>query len=57
MDGNIEKVGQLLLLNQHLALPVIADELDISSNTVRKYVGEDLRKKTGKFAQAKYRTH
>jgi len=44
-DGNIENARQLLLQNRHLSLRIIADELDISEDTVRKVVVEDLKKK------------
>jgi hypothetical protein len=44
-DGNIEKVWQLLLQNCHLSLQMIADEPDISKDTVQKIVVEDMKKK------------
>ena len=40
-DGNIENVRQ----NRHLSLRMIADEPDISEDTVREIVVEDLEKK------------
>lgn len=43
--SNVENIRQLLLQNRHLSLRMIADELDISKNTVRKTVVEDLKNK------------
>ena len=43
-DGNIENVRQLLLQNRHLSLRMIADETDISEDTIQKIVVEDLKK-------------
>jgi transposase len=44
-DNNVEKISQLLLQNRHLSLRMIADEVNIGKDTVRKIVVEDLRKR------------
>jgi hypothetical protein len=46
-DNNVEKISQLLLQNRHLSLRMLADEVNIGKDTVRKIVVEDLRKRTG----------
>jgi len=51
-DSNIENVRQLLLQNGHLSHRMIADEPDISEDTVRKIVVEDLKKKKGESLRA-----
>ena len=43
-DNNVEKISQLLLQNRHLSLRMLADEVNIDKDTVRKIVVEDLRK-------------
>jgi len=43
-DNNVEKISQLLLQNRRLSLRMLADEVNIGKNTVRKIVVEDLRK-------------
>jgi len=43
-DNNVEKISQLLLQNRHLSLRMLADEVNIGKDTVRKIVVEDLRK-------------
>ena len=43
-DNNVEKISQLLLQNRHLSLRMLADEVNIGKDTVRKLVVEDLRK-------------
>jgi len=43
-DNNFEKISQLLLGNRHLSLRMLADEVNIGKDTVRKIVVEDLRK-------------
>jgi hypothetical protein len=48
-EGNIEKARQLLLQNRRPSLRMIADELDISKDNVRKTVVEDTKK--GNFAR------
>jgi len=42
-DNNV-KISQLLIQNPHLSLRMIADEVNIGKDTVRKIVVEDLRK-------------
>jgi len=44
-DNNVEKISQLLLQNRHLSLRMLADEVNIGKDTVRKIVVEDLRKR------------
>ena len=44
-DDNVEKISQLLLQNRHLSLRMLADEVNIGKDTVRKIVVEDLRKR------------
>jgi hypothetical protein len=46
-DNNVEKISQLLLQSRHLSLRMLADEVNIGKDTVRKTVVEDLRKRTG----------
>jgi len=41
-DNNVEKISQLLLQNRHLSLIMLADEVNIGKDTVRKIVVEDL---------------
>jgi len=41
-DGNVEMISQLLLQNRHLSLRMLADEVNIGKDTVRKIVVEDL---------------
>ena len=43
-DNNVEKISQLLLQKRHLSLRMLADELNIGKDTVRKIVVEDLQK-------------
>jgi len=43
-DNNVEKISQLLLQNRHLSLRMLADEVNIGKDTVRKIVVKDLRK-------------
>jgi len=43
-DNNVKKISQLLLQNCHLSLRMLADEVNIDEDTVRKIVVEDLRK-------------
>jgi len=43
-DNNVEKISQLLLQNCHLSLRMLADEVNLGKDTVRKIVVEDLRK-------------
>jgi len=43
-ENNVEKISQLLLQNCHLSLRMLADELNIGKDTVRRIVVEDLRK-------------
>ena len=35
-DNNVEKISQLLLQNHHLSLRMLADEMNIGKDTVRK---------------------
>jgi len=44
-DNNVEKISQLLLQNHHLSLRMLADEVNIGKDTVRKTVVEDLWKR------------
>jgi len=44
-DNNVEKISQLLLQNRHLSLRMLADEVNIGKDTVRKIVIKDLRKR------------
>jgi len=44
-DNNVEKISQLLLHNCHLSLRMLADEVNIGKDTVRKIVVEDTRKR------------
>jgi len=44
-DNNVEKISQLLLQNHHLSLRMLAYEVNIGKDTVRKIVVEDLRKR------------
>jgi len=44
-DNYFEKISQLLLQNRHLSLRMLADEVNIGKDTVRKIVVEDLRKR------------
>ena len=41
-DNNFEKISHLLLQNCHLSLRMLADEVNIGKDTVRKIVVEDL---------------
>ena len=41
-DNSFEKISQLLLQNRHLSLRMLADEVNIGKDTVRKGVVEDL---------------
>ena len=43
-NNKVEKIYQLLLQNRHLSLRMLADEVNIGKDTVRKIVIEDLRK-------------
>jgi hypothetical protein len=53
-DNNVEKISQLLLQNRPLSLRMLADEVNIGKDTVRKIVVEDLRKR--KFLRALFHT-
>jgi len=44
-DNNVEKISQLLPQNRHLSLRMLADEVNIGKDTVRRIVVEDLRKR------------
>ena len=44
-DNNVEKISQLLLQNRHLLVRMLADEVNIGKDTVRKVVVEDLQKR------------
>jgi len=44
-DNNIQNISQLLLQNHHPSLRMLADEVYIGKDTVRKAVVEDLRKR------------
>jgi hypothetical protein len=41
-DNNVETISQLLLQNHHLSLRMLADEVNIGKDTVRKTVVEGL---------------
>jgi len=43
-DNNVEKISQVLFQNRHLSLRTLADEVNISKDTVRKTVVVDLQK-------------
>ena len=43
-DNNVKKISQLLPQNRHLSLRMLADEVNIGKDTVRKTVVEDLWK-------------
>jgi len=43
-DNNVKKISQLLLQNCHLSLRMLADEVNIGKDMVRKIVVEDLWK-------------
>ena len=43
-DNNVEMISQLLLQNCHLSLRMLADEVNIGKDTVRKIVVEDFAK-------------
>jgi transposase len=43
-DNNVENISQLLVQNSHLSLRMLADEVNIGKDTVRKIVVEDLQK-------------
>jgi len=44
-DDNVEKISQLLLRNRHILLRMLADEVNIGKDTVRKVVVEDVRER------------
>ena len=44
-NDNVENISQLLLQNCHLSLRMLADEVNIGKDTVRKVVVEDMRKR------------
>jgi len=44
-DNNVERISQLLLQNRHLSLRMLAEEVNIDKDTVRKTVFDDLRKR------------
>ena len=44
-DNNVERISQLLLQNHHLSLRMLANEVNIGKDTVRRIVVEDLRKR------------
>ena len=44
-DNNVKKISQLLLQNRYLSLRMLADEVNIDKDTVRRIVVEDLRKR------------
>jgi len=44
-DNNVEKISQSLLQNRHLSLRMLADEVNIGKDAVRKIVVEDMRKR------------
>jgi len=52
--NNVEKFSQLLLQNRHLSLRMLADEVNIGKDAVRKIVVEDLRKR--KIVRALFHT-
>ena len=49
-DLNVEMISQLLLQNRHLLLRMLADEVSIGKDTVRRIVIEDFRKTEDLFA-------
>ena len=44
-DNNVETISQLLLQNRHRSLRMLADEVNIGKDTVKKIVVKDLRKR------------
>jgi len=44
-DNNVQKISQLLLQNRLFSLGMLADEVNIGKDTVRKIVVEDFRKR------------
>ena len=44
-DNNVQKISQLLLQNRHLLLRMLAYEVNIGKDTVRRIVVEDLQKR------------
>jgi hypothetical protein len=44
-DNNIEKISHLLPQKHHISLRMVADEVNIGKNTVRKFVDDDLRRR------------
>jgi hypothetical protein len=44
-NNNVEKISQLLLQNRHFLLRMIADEVNIGKDTVRKILFEHFRKR------------
>jgi hypothetical protein len=44
-DNNVEKISQLLFHNRHLSRRMLADEVNIGRDTVRKITVQDLRKR------------
>ena len=53
-DNNIEKISQLLLQKRHLSLRMLADEVNIGKDTVRKIVVEDSQ--NGRFLHSLFHT-
>jgi len=43
-DNNVEKISQLLLQNSHRSLRMLANEVNIGKDSVRKIAVEDLQK-------------
>jgi len=43
-DNNVKKISQLLLQNRHLSQRMLADEVNVGKDTMRKTVVEDLQK-------------
>ena len=43
-DDSVEEISQLLLQNRHISLKMLADEVNIGKDIVRKIVVENLRK-------------
>jgi len=53
-DNNIKKISQLLLQNCYLSLRMLASEVNIGKDTVRKIVVEDCE--NGRFVHALFHT-
>jgi hypothetical protein len=53
-NDNADNISQLFLQNRHLSPRMLADELNMGKDTVRKVVFEDLR--NGRFVRSLFHT-